>query len=103
MGYPKFSQRFATVGQDVTVKRAWVQIISIWFVVAIVTAWVTVTANREAALAWYGAILAGSIATVSLIHLVRASATGIVKELIYVAGGSYLILTLASGYLFLAS
>lgn len=103
MGYPKFSQPFTPVGQDVTVKRAWVQIISIWFVVAIVTAWVTVTANREDALAWYGTILAGSIATVSLIHLVRASATGIVKELIYVAGGSYLILTLASGYLFLAS
>jgi hypothetical protein len=45
--------------------------------------------------------LAGSIATVSLIHLVKASATGIVQELIYVAGGSYLILTLASAYLFL--
>ena len=101
MGYPKFSQRSASVRQDVTVKRAWVQIISIWFVVALVTAWVTSFATQDSALAWYGAILAGSIATVSLIHLVKASATGIVQELIYVAGGSYLILTLASGYLFL--
>jgi len=101
MGYPKFSQRSAPVRQDVTVKRAWVQIISIWFAVAVVTAWVTFFAPEESALAWYGAILAGSIATVSLIHLVKASATGIVQELIYVAGGSYLILTLASAYLFL--
>jgi hypothetical protein len=36
-----------------------------------------------------------------MIHLVKASATGIVTELIYVAGGSYVILSLASGYLFL--
>ena len=102
MGYPKFSQRCLPVGQDVTVKRAWVQIISIWFVVTVVTTWVTLVAERDAALAWYGTILAGSIATVSLIHLVKASASGIVQELIYVAGGSYLILTVASGYLFLA-
>ena len=37
---------------------------------------------------------------VSLIHLVKASASGIVKELVYVAGGSYLILAVASTYLF---
>ena len=82
-------------------KRAWSQIIAIWVAVAATTVVVTAAAPAEAAQAWYGAILAGSIATVSMIHLVKASATGIVTELIYVAGGSYVILTLASGYLFL--
>lgn len=83
------------------VKRAWAQIISIWVAVFVCTSIVTFGAERSQALAWYGAILAGSIASVSLIHLIKASATGIVKELVYVAGGSYLILAIASGYLFL--
>jgi hypothetical protein len=83
------------------VKRAWIQIAAIWLFVTIATAWVTAAAAPVAALAWYGAILASSIAAVSLIHLVKASASGIVRELIYVAGGSYFILALASVYLFI--
>jgi hypothetical protein len=83
------------------VKRAWSQIIAIWVAVAATTAVVTAMAPADSALAWYGAILAGSIATVSMIHLIKANPTGIVTELIYVAGGSYVILTVASGYLFL--
>lgn len=81
-------------------KRAWAQIISIWVVVIVLTSIVTFGAERSQAFAWYGTILAGSIAIVSLIHLVKASATGIVKELVYVAGGSYLILAVASTYLY---
>ncbi len=83
-------------------KRAWVQISTIWLFVIVATVLVTGMEDHAEALAWYGAILASSIAAVSLIHLVKASATGIVRELIYVAGGSYLILSLASVYLFLA-
>jgi hypothetical protein len=83
------------------VKRAWSQIIAIWVAVSATTVVVTAATHAESALAWYGAILAGSIATVSMIHLVKASATGIVTELIYVAGGSYLMLGLASLYLFI--
>jgi hypothetical protein len=84
------------------VKRAWIQISAIWFFVTVATVWVTAAAAQEAALAWYGAILASSIAAVSLIHLVKASASGIVRELIYVAGGSYVILAIASSYLFIS-
>ena len=80
-------------------KRAWAQIISIWTFVAIMTLVVTIGAQPDQALAWYGAILAGAIASVCFIHFVKASATGIVTELIYVAGGSYLMLALASLYL----
>lgn len=54
------------------------------------------------AFAWFGAILAGSMALVSILHLVKAAVQGFVKELIYVAGGSYLILAIVSVYLFLA-
>jgi hypothetical protein len=71
------------------VKRAWAQIISIWTLVAVMTLVVTIGSEPDQALAWYGAILAGSIASVCLIHLVKASATGIVTELIYVAGGEH--------------
>ena len=55
----------------------------------------------ENAFAWFGALLAGSVAAVSLIHLIRARPAGFVRELIYVGGGSYLILALASIYLFI--
>ena len=95
-----FTSEKARVRQDGCVKRAWTQIISIWVVVAILTSVVTLGTDRTHALAWYGAILAGSISTVCLIHLIKASASGIVKELVYVAGGSYLMLALASVYLF---
>lgn len=83
-------------------KRAWVQISVIWLFVAVAAIWVAAVTEHEEALAWYGAILASSIAAVSLIHLVKASASGIVRELIYVAGGSYLILAVSSAYLFLS-
>jgi hypothetical protein len=52
------------------------------------------------ALEWFGAILAGSVATVSLVHLIKASPAGFVQELIWVGGGSYLILAIASIYIF---
>jgi hypothetical protein len=49
-------------------------------------------------LASFGAILAGSIALVSMIHLFLAGYEGFVKKLVYVAGGSYLMLAIASLY-----
>lgn len=55
---------------------------------------------HEHALEWFGAILAGSVAAVSLVHLIKASPSGFVEELIYVGGGSYLILAISSIYLF---
>lgn len=55
---------------------------------------------REQALEWFGALLAGSVAFVSLVHLIKARPAGFVQELIYVGGGSYLILAIASVYLF---
>ena len=83
-------------------KSGWMQIIAIWVLVAIVTTLVTLSAmTRNQAFESYGAILAGSCAAVALIHLFKSRPAGIVRELIYVAGGSYLMLALASSYLFL--
>lgn len=85
-----------------TVKTQWVRIISIWVMTLVAAAVAAFTLQPSQAFAWFGAILAGSMALVSILHLVKAAVAGFVKELIYVAGGSYLILAIASIYLFWA-
>ena len=85
-------------------KYRWWLILSLWALVAVSAVFATVSApDRSHAAAWFGAILAGSVACVSLVHLFRAAKEGFVRELIYVGGGSYLILALASVYLFFRS
>jgi hypothetical protein len=81
-------------------KQGWIEIITIWVVVAVATVLITVF-DPEMALVWAGAILAGSIATVSLIHLFKEEADGFVRKSVYVAGGSFLMLSIASIYLLL--
>jgi hypothetical protein len=83
------------------VKNHWAEIISIWVAVAIVTGTLVLnTANNEHVEVAFGAILAGSVALVSMIQLFRAQAEGFVRRLVYVGGGSYLILAVATAYLF---
>ena len=82
-------------------KNHWAEIISIWVAVAIVTSvLVLTTADNEHVEVTFGAILAGSVALVSMIQLFRAQAEGFVRRLVYVGGGSYLILAVATAYLF---
>ena len=81
-------------------KQGWGEIIPIWVAVAIATIAVTF-ADRKYALIWAGAILAGSLAVVSLIHLFKEDVEGFVTKLVYVAGGSFLMLSIASVYLLL--
>jgi hypothetical protein len=83
--------------------KHWGQIISIWLIVATLAIWAIVTQSESTAPAWFGTILAGSVALVSLYHLFRAKPEGIVRKLVYVGGGSYLILAVATAYFFLAS
>ncbi len=83
--------------------KHWIQIISIWAVVAVLAVLAIMTQSQQTAPAWFGTILAGSVALVSLIHLFRASPEGFVRKLIYVGGGSYLILAVATLYFFIAS
>ena len=81
----------------------WTQIVAIWVLVAAVTVTLVVQfpENGQQVEAAFGAILAGSIATVSLLQLFKDNADGFVRKLIYVGGGSYLILAAATAYLFL--
>ena len=82
-------------------KNRWTLIVALWALVAVCAVFAMVTTeDRAHAAMWFGAILAGSVAGVSLVHLVRAAKEGFVRELIYVGGGSYLILAIASVYLF---
>ncbi|MCX6486014.1 MAG: hypothetical protein NTX78_05195 [Rhodoluna sp.] len=81
-------------------KQGWSEIIAIWVVVAFATVGITFL-DRQVALVWAGAILAGSLAVVSLIHLFKEDVDGFVRKLIYVAGGSFLMLSTASLYLLL--
>lgn len=88
------------LGHDYRVNKRWGSIIAIWAIVAILATVAATSLSFDHAITWFGAILAGSTATVSLIHLFRAKPEGIVREVIYVGGGSYLILAVASVYLF---
>lgn len=84
-------------------KAKWAQIVIIWVLVAIVTGTLVFGFPNlgQQVEASFGAILAGSIATVSLLQLFKDNAQGFVRKLIYVGGGSYLILAIATAYLFL--
>lgn len=72
----------------------------IWFLVTLTAIYVMLTQPADHALTWFGAILAASVALVCAVHLVKASKSHFVRELVYVSGGSYLILAVASVYLF---
>jgi hypothetical protein len=77
------------------------RVIAIWIIVAILALAAMQNLESEQAFVWFGAILAGSIASVSIAHLIKAAPAGFVRELIYAGGGSYLILALASLFVFL--
>lgn len=81
----------------------WTQIITIWALVAAETLILVVGFSNDGqnVEASFGAVLAGSIATVSLLQLFKNNAEGFVRKLVYVGGGSYLILAVATAYLFL--
>ena len=81
--------------------KSWIRVAVIWLVVLGLALAAMQNSHAEQAFVWFGAILAGSIASVSIAHLIKAAPEGFVRELIYVGGGSYLILALASLFVFL--
>lgn len=85
-------------------KSHWVEIIAIWVMVAISPVVLTVVLpdGKYQPEFVFGAVLAGATALVSLIQLFRAEPQGFVKRLVYVSGGSYLILAVATLILALA-
>ena len=82
-------------------KQNWLEIILIWLTVAVLTVVLVTQVSKAEILAPFAAILAGSLAFVSMIQLFRAEPRGFVRRLVYVGGGSYLILTLATAFVWL--
>jgi hypothetical protein len=80
------------------VKSHWVEIIGIWIMVAISPSVLTLglPSSKYQPEFVFGVVLAGATALVSLIQLFRAEPQGFVKRLVYVSGGSYLILAVAT-------
>ena len=79
-------------------KQNWLEIILIWVMVAVMTVTLVISLPRSVILGPFAAVLAGSLALVSLVQLFRAEPRGFVRRLVYVGGGSYLILTIATAY-----
>ena len=84
-------------------KAKWAEILVIWSLVAAGTITLVITGapQGQQVESSFGAILAGSIATVSLLQLFKNNADGFVRKLVYVGGGSYLILAVATSFIFL--
>ena len=82
-------------------KQNWLEIILIWIFVAVLTVVLVSQVSKSEILGPFAAILAGSLAFVSLIQLFRAEPKGFVRRLVYVGGGSYLILNLATAFVWL--
>jgi len=89
------------LGQNKGVNARWILVWFLWIATAFGALAIIALAPHEQAFQWFGAVLAGSVATVAFVHLVKARPEGIVRELVYVGGGSYLILAIASVYLFI--
>lgn len=82
-------------------KQNWLEIVLIWMMVAVMTVALVISLPRSVILGPFAAVLAGSLALVSLVQLFRAEPKGFVRRLVYVGGGSYLILTIATAYVWL--
>jgi hypothetical protein len=83
------------------VKRNWLEIIVIWLLVLVATVALSLHFDKHQLLGPFAVILAGAAALVSLIQLFRAEPAGFVRRLVYVSGGSYLILVLATAFVWL--
>jgi hypothetical protein len=86
------------------VKSHWVEIIAIWVLVAVspIALSIALPAGSYQPEFVFGVVLASATALVSLIQLFRAEPQSFVKRLVYVSGGSYLILAFATLILALA-
>lgn len=76
--------------------KQWTLIFAIWTGVAVTAGVSAITLDDTAAWATFSALLAGAIAIVSLVHVLRGSVAGAVREQVYVAAGSFLILAFAT-------
>ncbi len=76
--------------------KHWAPIVSIWVLVAFLAVFATVTIAAEERFAVFGMLAAGSLALVSLQHLVVSQPSETVRQMVYVATGSLAIILIAT-------
>jgi len=82
-------------------RKEWLSIASVWLLVAIGAILVIFNLEQGEAIRSFGVLAAGSLALVSLVHLFSSHSEGIVRRLIFAAGGAYAILAVAGLYILL--
>ena len=82
-------------------KQNWLEIIAIWALVLVSTIALVLRYEKHQLLGPLAVVLAGALALVSLIQLFRSEPAGFVRRLVYVGGGSYLILVAATALVWL--
>lgn len=85
----------------VFMRKEWLSIASVWLLVAIGAILVILNLEQGEAIRSFGVLAAGSLALVSLVHLFSSHSAGIVRRLIFAAGGAYAILAIAGLYILL--
>ena len=85
----------------VFMRKEWLSIASVWLLVAIGAVLVILNLEQGEAIRSFGVLAAGSLALVSLVHLFSSHSEGIVRRLIFAAGGAYAILPVAGLYILL--
>lgn len=76
--------------------KHWAPIISIWVLVSFLAVFATVTIPAADRFPIFGMLAAGSLALVSLQHLVAARPSETVRQMVYVATGSLGIIVIAT-------
>ncbi|MEI7420297.1 MAG: hypothetical protein WCK24_05525 [Actinomycetes bacterium] len=82
-------------------RKEWLSIASVWLLVAVGALYVIMNLEQGDAIRSFGVLAAGSLALVSLVHLFSSHSEGIVRRLIFSAGGAYAILAVAGLYILL--
>lgn len=85
----------------VFMRKEWLSIASVWLLVAIGAVLVILNLEQGEAIRSFGVLAAGSLALVSMVHLFSSHSEGIVRRLIFSAGGAYAILAIAGLYILL--
>ena len=83
------------------VKKDWLYISLVWGLVSMGAVLAILVLDKNDAIRAFGVLAAGAIALVSLANLFTSHAEGIVRRLIFTAGGAYAILAVAGLYIFL--
>lgn len=77
------------------------QISAVWLSVLVMASYSAVALSQQQALLVFSMLAAGSVAVVSLEHLIRSSVAQTVRQMVYVASGSFLILAVATAFVML--